>query len=174
MKYLICCQPNGIDDTLCRLWIQSGVKQLHWSCNYIDLGRLNEAHSCHAHIHDFLSIWNPSKPLNQEFGCLLKHNFLALKVFHLMQINTQPLQTYWGLCYFKLYFLPVVETPPVHVHVGFHDLPLQPSHCQYLYPQGLIVLLSKTTNKTKTIWWNLNLTLLQIHSVNQILWGKNI
>lgn len=75
-----------------------------WSCNYIDLGRVNEAHFCHPHNHDFLSLWYPSNPLNQEFRCPLKHNFLALKVFHLMQINIQLLWTYWGLYYLKLYF----------------------------------------------------------------------
>lgn len=131
---MIHCQLNGRDDTVHGLWIQSWVKQLHWSWNYNDRGRQNEDHFCHP-LTWLLSIWNPSNPLNHEFRCLSLHTRLPGSEGLSFNANQKSaLQTYRALSSFKSHFLPIVEILPVlitiHVQVRFYDLPPQPSPCQ--------------------------------------------
>lgn len=175
---MIHCQLNGIGDTL-QILNQNRVEQLHWSCNHIDLRRQNEAHFCHFHKHDLLSVWNPPSLwiINLDV-CLLNYHFLALKISHLIQINIQALEIYCRLYSLKLYLLPVCEALPTLlttcVQVRLHVLLLQPFPCQYPFPYCFIVLLSKATKQNKTSLMNSNSTLIHIHSVHRMLLDKNI
>lgn len=83
-----------------------------WS-NYIDLRTILKAKwspPLTLSQPDFLSVWTPFTIwiMNLDVSHL-KHNFLALKVSHLIPINTQTFLTYWRLDPLSLIFSLVLR-----------------------------------------------------------------